>query len=102
MYMVRLLTQHLCLARAATHTMLRFNLLRGIRGTFPPQWRIGHTLDSAVRPNKLRNVCVAGIEPSLCTATMPCSRLKDYPCEKQTQNPGKDAILYVVLPEYNE
>ena len=63
----------------------------------PPQWRIGHALDSAVRPNKLRNVCRAGIGPSLGTSIMPYVGLRNSPCENQTYNPGKDAIFPMVL-----
>ena len=33
---------------------------------------------------------------------MPYTRLRDYPCENQTQNTGEDAILAVILPQYNE
>ena len=33
----------------------------GIRTGLSAQWRRGHTLDLVVRPNKLRNVCGAGI-----------------------------------------
>ena len=32
---------------------------------------IGHTLDLAVRPNELRNICGGSIEPSIGTAIMP-------------------------------
>ena len=69
----------------------------------PSQWRIVHTLDLAVRPkNELRNICGAGIERSVGTAIMPYAKLRGYPCENLTQNPRKDAILALVLPQYNE
>ena len=42
---------------------------RWIEWVSPPQWRFGHTLDSAVRPNKLRNVCGAGIGGTFCRYT---------------------------------
>ena len=69
----------------------------GLERASLPQWRIGHTLDLAVRPNELRNICGADIQPSVGTATMPYTELKGYPRERRTQNPRKHAILAVVL-----
>lgn len=34
---------------------------KGHSNGLPPQWKIDHTLDSAVRPNKLQNVLGAGL-----------------------------------------
>ena len=33
----------------------------GLKSASPPKWQLGHTLDLAVRSNKLRNVCGAGV-----------------------------------------
>ena len=54
---------------------------QGLEWASPPQWRISHTLDLAVRLNELRNICGAGIEPSVDTAIMPYIKLRGYPCE---------------------
>ena len=74
---------------------------KGLERASALQWWIGRTLDLAVSPNKQRNVFGAGIGPSLGTTTMPYSRLRDYPCENQTQNPSKDAIFVMLLAQYN-
>ena len=34
---------------------------QGLEWASPPQWWMGHSLDLAVRPNKVRNVCGVGI-----------------------------------------
>ena len=70
----------------------------GLERAASPQWPMGHTLELAVRPNKLRNICGAVIQPSVGTAIMPYTKLRGYPCSHQTWNPPKDAILAVVLP----
>ena len=73
------------------------NILRIRTGLSAPR-RISYTLDLTLRPNELQNICGAGIQRSVGTAIMPYSELTCYPCENQTQNPRKDAILAVVLP----
>ena len=77
------------------------NILRIRTGLSAPR-RISYTLDLTLRPNELRNICGAGIEPSVGTAIMPSTNVMGCPCENQTHNPRKDAILAEVLPQYNE
>ena len=49
--------------------------------------------DLAVRPNELRNVCGAGIGPSVGTAIMPYTRLRGYPRENQTDKYKKPHVI---------
>ena len=80
--------------------------------------RMGLSVPMADRPlsrltstsSELRNICGAGIEPSVGTVIMPYTtqglsmriQHRGYLCEDQTKNLRKDAILTVVLPQYNE
>ena len=63
-----------------------------------PMADMGHTLDSATRPNNHENVSRAGTGPRSGTATMAYTKRRDSACENQTYNPGKDEISLYTLP----
>ena len=86
-------------------TTARVQGYQGLEWASPPQMWIVHTLSFRERPNELHSVCGAGIELICSVGTavdMPYTWLICYPCENQTQSPGKDVILAVVLRQYNE
>ena len=61
-----------------------------------PMADMGHTLDSATRPNKYENVSRAGTGPRSGTATMAYTKRRGSACENQTEPwQRRDLAIYI-------